>query len=217
MYTRRSLAIGFLATCLLPAQDAQPSIQVAGDVKQPLTLTADDLAKMPRATVRTMNNGMETVYEGVWLHEVLQKAGVPQGNELRGKALSTYVLAQAQDGYQVVFSLGELDPAFIDNEILLAVPNTEVALHLARELEVGIDELFSLKEAAATSPESLAAEVLSASAPEKGQPVRICPIGSRWVSLPVTASPTSCQRPMESSIEVREKWTGGSVGVRTGT
>jgi putative molybdopterin biosynthesis protein len=69
------------------------------------------------------------------------------------------------------------------------VPNTEVALHLARELEVGIDELFSLKEAAETSPESLAAEVLSASVPEKGQPVRICQIGSRWVSVPVTASP----------------------------
>ena len=67
-----------------------------------------------------MNNGIETVYEGVWLHEVLKRAGVPQGNELRGKALSTYVLAQAQDGYQVVFSLGELDPAFIDNQILLA-------------------------------------------------------------------------------------------------
>ena len=75
---------------------------------------------MPRATVRTMNHGMETVYEGVWLHKVLKKAGVPQGSELRGKALAGYVLAEAQDGYQVVFSLGELDPAFIDNEILLA-------------------------------------------------------------------------------------------------
>lgn len=63
---------------------------------------------------------MDTVYEGVWLHEVLKKAGVPQGGELRGKALAGYVLAEAQDGYQVVFSLGELDPAFIDNEILLA-------------------------------------------------------------------------------------------------
>jgi DMSO/TMAO reductase YedYZ molybdopterin-dependent catalytic subunit len=120
MYTRRSLGFGFLVISLLHGQQADSSIQVGGDVKQALTLTADDLAKMPRATVRTMNNGMETIYEGVWLHEVLKKAGVPQGNELRGKAVSTYVLAQAQDGYQVVFSLGELDPAFVDNEILLA-------------------------------------------------------------------------------------------------
>ena len=120
MYTRRSLVLGLLAAGLLPAQDGQQTIQVTGAVKQALTLSADDLAKMPRASVRTTSNGMETVYEGVWLHEVLKRAGVPQGSELRGKALASYVLAEAQDGYQVVFSLGELDPAFIDNEILLA-------------------------------------------------------------------------------------------------
>jgi hypothetical protein len=67
-----------------------------------------------------MNNGMEILYEGVWLHEVLKKAGVPQGEALRGKALAGYVVAEAQDGYQVVFSLGELDPGFTDNELLLA-------------------------------------------------------------------------------------------------
>jgi DMSO/TMAO reductase YedYZ molybdopterin-dependent catalytic subunit len=120
MYTRRCLLLGLLVGSLLTAQDAQPSVQVTGAVKQALTLSAEDLAKMPRASVRTTNNGMETVYEGVWLYEVLKKAGVPQGSELRGKALASYVLAEAQDGYQVLFSLGELDPAFIDNEILLA-------------------------------------------------------------------------------------------------
>ena len=120
MYTRRWLVLGIFAAGLLAAQDPQPSIQVTGAVKQALTLSAEDLAKMPRASVRTANHGMEAVYEGVWLHEVLKRAGVPQGSELRGKALAGYVMAEAQDGYQVVFSLGELDPAFIDNEILLA-------------------------------------------------------------------------------------------------
>jgi DMSO/TMAO reductase YedYZ molybdopterin-dependent catalytic subunit len=120
MYTRRCLLLGFVVAGLLQAQDSQPTLQITGAVKQALTLTADDLAKMPRATVKTTSGGMETVYDGVWLHEVLKKAGVPQGSELRGKALSSYVLAAAQDGYQVVFSLGELDPSFIDNEILLA-------------------------------------------------------------------------------------------------
>src|ERR1700704_1053634 len=120
MDTRRSVIIGFLAVLLLPAQEPATQVKVTGAVKEQLSLSADDLAKMPRATVRTTSNGMETVYEGVWLHEVLKKAGVPQGSELRGKALAGYVLAEAQDGYQVVFSLGELDPAFIDNEILLA-------------------------------------------------------------------------------------------------
>jgi DMSO/TMAO reductase YedYZ molybdopterin-dependent catalytic subunit len=126
MYTRRCLFLALLAAGLLAAQDAPSSgaakqeLQVTGAVKQPLTLTADDLAKMPRASVKTTSSGMETVYEGVWLSEVLKKAGVPQGGELRGKALATYVLASAEDGYQVLFSLAELDPSFIDNQILVA-------------------------------------------------------------------------------------------------
>ncbi len=119
MRTSRRFLLGLLAAGALLAQDAAV-IQVNGDVKKPLTLAAADLAKMPRATVRTTSNGLETVYEGVWLHDVLKQAGVPQGSELRGKALSTYVLATAQDGYEVLFSLAELDPAFIDNELLLA-------------------------------------------------------------------------------------------------
>ena len=120
MHTRRLCMALLLALGSLAAQNPTPAIQVTGAVKQPLTLTADDLAKMPRASVKTTSSGIETVYEGVWLHEVLKRAGAPQGATLRGKALAGYVLAEAQDGYQVVFSLGELDPAFIDNEILLA-------------------------------------------------------------------------------------------------
>jgi DMSO/TMAO reductase YedYZ molybdopterin-dependent catalytic subunit len=126
MYTRRCLFVALLAAGLLPAQDApstgaaKQEIQITGAVKQPLTLTADDLAKMPRASVKTTSSGMETTYDGVWLTEVLKKAGVPQGGELRGKALATYVLAEAEDGYQVLFSLAELDPSFIDNQILVA-------------------------------------------------------------------------------------------------
>jgi molybdate-binding protein/DNA-binding XRE family transcriptional regulator len=69
------------------------------------------------------------------------------------------------------------------------VPNTEVALQLARELEVTVDELFTLKATSPILPESLSADVLSSSPPQKGQPVRICQIGSHWVGVPATASP----------------------------
>jgi hypothetical protein len=120
MYTRQSLMLGMLATGLLCAQQAQSSIQITGAAKQAVTLSAGDLAKMPRASVHTTSKGIETKYDGVWLHEVLKRAGVLEGAELRGKALTTYVLAEAEDGYQVIFSLVELDPAFIDNEILVA-------------------------------------------------------------------------------------------------
>lgn len=69
------------------------------------------------------------------------------------------------------------------------VPNTEVALNLARELEVTVDELFLLQTGPQKASEPLAAEVLSAEPAVKGQPVRVCQIGSRWVSVPVSASP----------------------------
>jgi DMSO/TMAO reductase YedYZ molybdopterin-dependent catalytic subunit len=105
-----------LLCSLIQAQE----VRVAGDVKAEMSLTAELLAKMPRASAKTSFNGMETVYEGVWLHEILKRAGVPQGEALRGKALATYVIAESPDGYQVVFSLAELDPAVVDHEILLA-------------------------------------------------------------------------------------------------
>ena len=120
MHTRRVLFTILTAGVLAVAQDAPSTIQVTGAVKQPLTLAADDLAKMPRATVKTSNNGIETAYEGVWLYEVLKRAGVPLGGEARGKALTNYLLVEAKDGYQVVFSVAEVDPAFTDSEMLLA-------------------------------------------------------------------------------------------------
>ena len=120
MYTRRSCLWLLLLAAVACAQVSSVAVQVTGAVKQQLTLTADELAKMPRASVKVSSEGVETSYEGVWIHEVLKRAGVPQGPALRGSALAGYVLAQAQDGYQVVFSLAELDPAFVDSEVLLA-------------------------------------------------------------------------------------------------
>jgi hypothetical protein len=88
MYKRRVILGLVISLALLRAQEPATSVQVTGAVKQTLNLTPEELAKMPRASVKTSSNGMETVYEGVWLHEVLKRAGVPQGGELRGKALA---------------------------------------------------------------------------------------------------------------------------------
>jgi molybdate-binding protein/DNA-binding XRE family transcriptional regulator len=89
------------------------------------------------------------------------------------------------------------------------VPNTEVALRLARELEVTVDDLFSLQADALPSPESFAAEILSAAPPEAGQPVRICQVGSRWVGVPATASPY--YMPEADGIIKRARRTSGRV------
>ena len=115
-------ALMLLAAAVVSAQ-APPSaaLSVQGDIAAPLSLTADDLAKMPRETASVpAPDGSKIVYEGVTLRALLQKAGAPFGKQLRGKVLSTYVLAKAADGYQVIFTLGELDPDFGNETILLA-------------------------------------------------------------------------------------------------
>lgn len=102
------------------AQETARVIEVTGDVERPLRLSADDLARMPRAQVRFSHHGAKALYSGVRLHDLLVKAGVSTGERLRGKALTTYVLADGEDGYQALFSLAELDPAFVDGEVLVA-------------------------------------------------------------------------------------------------
>ncbi len=103
-----------------PASGA--ALTVGGDVANSLTLSLDALKSMPRKTVHVKNEHAqeEEAYEGVPLAAILKQAGVPQGGQIRGKVMATYVLAQGGDGYQVLFSLPELDSDFEDSDVLVA-------------------------------------------------------------------------------------------------
>lgn len=120
--SRRLSAILFALTASAAALVAQPpaTITVSGDVPRAVTLTASDLAGLPRTTVSTTSNGIATNYEGVLLGELLTRAGIVLGPGARGGSLSAYVVAIASDGYQAVFSVGELDPAITDGRYLVA-------------------------------------------------------------------------------------------------
>jgi hypothetical protein len=85
-------------------------------------LTVSDLKKLPRKTLSVVNphNNKTETYEGVLLEELLHRAGVPQGEQLRGPAMVTYVIAAAEDGYRVVFSLAELDSGILESDVLVA-------------------------------------------------------------------------------------------------
>ena len=69
------------------------------------------------------------------------------------------------------------------------VPNTEVALRLARELEVSVEELFALDARRDQGVASMPAEFLGTPKAAKGQAVRLGQVGAKWVSVPVSASP----------------------------
>ncbi len=111
------------SACLSFAQTtaATNTLVISGDIPSPVTLKVEDIAAMPHesATV-TEEDGSKVVYEGVPLRDILTKAGAPLGKQLRGKNLASYVLAKAHDGYQVLFSVGELDQSFGNTSILVA-------------------------------------------------------------------------------------------------
>jgi hypothetical protein len=111
-----SVQAGEPATSTIDAQ-----ISITGAVERPLTLHAPDLETLPRQTLQVRDHdGRESVFEGVALVELLQRAGVPLGKDLRGDRMVTYVVVGAADGYRVVLALPEIDPAFSDRLILLA-------------------------------------------------------------------------------------------------
>ena len=129
----RAALLGFAlgAPGILLGQQASPSaenntaaveLRITGNISSPLTLSIADLKTMPRKTLKVLNphEKKAEVYEGVPLQELLRRAGVPQGDGLRGAAMATYVLAEAADGYRVVFSLAELDSDFVDAEVIVA-------------------------------------------------------------------------------------------------
>lgn len=101
---------------------AAPELRISGAVSTPLVLTVADLKSMTRRklTVANPRNKNTETYEGVLLEDLLRKAGVTQGENLRGAAIATYILAEATDGYRVVFSLAELDSGILESEVIVA-------------------------------------------------------------------------------------------------
>ena len=96
-------------------------VSVKGEVERPLELTAEQFGKLPRQSIKTKDHdGKDAVYEGVALVELLKAAGLKFGQDLRGKALASYLVVEASDGYRAVFALPELDPAFSERVVLIA-------------------------------------------------------------------------------------------------
>lgn len=83
-------------------------------------LTRADIEALPRTNVTVAAGDTPATFVGVPLRAVLEKAGVSFGESLRGKRLASCLLAEAADGYRVLFTLPELDSAFTDKQIVLA-------------------------------------------------------------------------------------------------
>jgi len=99
----------------------QPIVKVEGEVTIPLNLSLADIAAMKHVEVSMKDrDGKNYNYSGVPISDILARAGATMGKDLRGENLVKYLVAKAQDGYEVIFSLAELDPDFTDRLVILA-------------------------------------------------------------------------------------------------
>jgi putative molybdopterin biosynthesis protein len=69
------------------------------------------------------------------------------------------------------------------------VPNTAVALRLARELEVTVEDLFSLDQIQETPPETVQTKVLAPELARTHRPVLLARMKNQWVAAPSESLP----------------------------
>jgi len=81
-----------------------------------------DFKSFPHTTLTAHNphSNADETYSGVPLDQFLARVGAPLGKELHGIALASYLVATGSDGYQVVFSLSEVDPSFHPGTVIVA-------------------------------------------------------------------------------------------------
>jgi hypothetical protein len=106
--------------CVLAQPASAQSVALTGLDGAASTLTGEAWAALPRETVEITVHGQAHSYSGPSLASVLATIDAPLGQALRGPALRSYVLVTSADGYGVVLSLGEIDPALRPGLIILA-------------------------------------------------------------------------------------------------
>jgi len=111
------------------AADNPVLLTVACAGKPPLTLTAADLAQMPRVSATMERDGETSTYEGVLLYDILLKAyGLPPGKNLPVNPKISYILGTGRDGYQAMFALAEIAPMFAGARVIVADKRNGVPL-----------------------------------------------------------------------------------------
>jgi DMSO/TMAO reductase YedYZ molybdopterin-dependent catalytic subunit len=97
-------------------------------VVHPATYTLASLSSLPATTLTATYTAMGTpvtdTYTGVSLWTLLSTAGLITDPTIKNDVLRQYVVAVGSDGYEAVFSLGEIDPMFGNQPDLVAYADT---------------------------------------------------------------------------------------------
>ena len=100
---------------------ASQQLTIQTETGKQTLLARADIEALPHVKVTTAASGVSTTFDGVPLKAVLERAGVGFGETLKGKRLASCLLVEAADGYRVVIALPEIDAAFTDKQIVLAL------------------------------------------------------------------------------------------------
>lgn len=131
----KSILLFFVSCLLYVSVSAQSEfrLKVSGEVTKELSLSLADLQKMPHQNaILKDRNGKDYTYSGVPVQDILKAAGVTVGKDLQGENLSKYLLVKCADGYQVLFSLAELDNSFSNKVAIIADQSEGKALPEAK-------------------------------------------------------------------------------------
>lgn len=120
-FTWSLLIVAILISGSVAAESPAIELRVIGLDGIEIRITADQWAALPRQSVDVVDHGGTQVrFEGTPAREILKLAGAPLGKEMRGANLALYVVAEAKDGYRVMYALAEFDSGFKDATILVA-------------------------------------------------------------------------------------------------
>ncbi len=104
--------------------EAARSIEISGLVTETTVFTVDDLQAYPVEQVDVTFEAGGTpenhTFTGTSLFGVIDEIGLDVPEDARNPLLGMIIIVSASDGYQVVFSGGEIDPNFGNAPILLA-------------------------------------------------------------------------------------------------
>lgn len=101
------------------AEGTKATLTIVDETGKSHEIAEDAIAALPRIKATVEVHGVSAEYEGASLVDVLKSAGVGFGNELKGRRAGTFAVLEATDGYQIVLSLLEFDPATTDTRVIL--------------------------------------------------------------------------------------------------
>jgi hypothetical protein len=112
-------------TSRIQQEEMQHAVAPSGSLKisfgkKQADWTTTTFPSLPHMAISVYNEHTKAnqTYSGVPLIDLLTKLGVPA--KLHGKDFRLYVVAEGSDGYQVVYSIGEIAPEVHDGTVLVA-------------------------------------------------------------------------------------------------